>query len=420
MSIGEGPQSGSIAPTARVRDYTARFDKFLEQHVVPLEEDLARQNVGTPWQPHLDEKGRMHPAVWEARREVQRRAGPQSFYGPHISEKLGGGGFSRVEMHYVEEHVYRYSGLGLGLAALGWTEGPNPAIEHISDALRDQYLAPLMRGELSTAFANTEPNVGSDVLGMETNAKRDGTDWIINGRKAWITNSHFADFYQVTAITDAGAGTKSMSMFIVDAKTPGFQRGADQPTMLDDGLTGQLIFDNVRVPKENIVGEIGDGFALAMSWINWRRLCRGGMCSGWGSWLIDRATAYASERKSGGKPLAQLQAVQHLLARMDAEFYQARSTSLVAQEEVDQLGAFKIPLHRDVPRIISLIKLINDEAFFRLTDYAIQVHGAKGLTRGLPEEKLFRIARNLRIPAGASEIQLNAIARGRLRPSNAA
>jgi acyl-CoA dehydrogenase len=404
-----------IGPSNRVRDYTHRFRRFLDEVVAPVEKMLADHRVGTAANPHLDEAGRMHPIVWEAKQEIRRRAGTAGLYAPHIRAEYGGGGFSRVEMHHVEEFVYRNAGLGLGLAALAWTEGPYPSTERISEALRAQYLTPLINGEITLAFANTERGAGTDVLAMSTRARRAGSDWIINGHKAWITNAHFADVIQVVAVTDPGAETRSLSMFLVDANTPGVVRGIDIPTMIDDGMTGELLFDEVRVPAENVIGEIGDGFALAMSSINWRRLCRGGMCAGWGHWLIDRAVAHARERRSGGRPIAELQAVRHLIAHMDMDVYQARATSLVAQGRLDQLGPFEIPLHRDVPRLVSLVKVINDEAFFRVADRAVQVHGATGLLRGSPEEKLFRVARNLRIPAGTSEIQYNAIARRVLR-----
>lgn len=406
-------------PSERVRDYTTRFRRFLDHDVATLETELAAANVGTPGQPLLDEVGRMHPTVWEARREVQRRAGAEGFYAPHIGKAFGGGGFGRVEMHYVEEFIYRNSGLGLGLAALAWTEGPYPSSEYISAALRDQYLTPLVKGQLTLAFANTEPGVGSDVLGMSTHAKRDGSDWILNGRKAWITNAPFADVVQVVAVTEPGAGTKSLSMFLVDAKANGFHRGPIIPTILDDGLTGELEFRDIRLPAENVIGNVGDGFALAMMSINYRRLGRGGMCSGWGSWLIDRALDWSQKRKSGGKPIAEYQAVQHMIARMDMDVYQARATSLVAQAELDAMGPFAIPLNPEAPRIISLLKAINDDAFYRVADNAVQVHGATGLLLGSPEEKLFRIARNLKIPAGTSEIQYNAISRGLYRRANA-
>src|SRR3954449_7749422 len=207
----------TIGITDRVTHYTQRFTAFLASDVAPLEADLAGQDVGTPWNPRLDEAGRMHPAVWEARREVQRRAAAAGLYNPHIGAGVGGGGFTRAEMQHVEEFVYRHSGLGLGLAALGWTEGANPAIEHCSDAARERWLEPLMAGEITAAFANTEISVGTDVLAMETRARRDGSDWILDGTKAWITNAHFADVVQVTAVTEPGAGTRSLSMFLVDA-----------------------------------------------------------------------------------------------------------------------------------------------------------------------------------------------------------
>jgi acyl-CoA dehydrogenase len=320
-------------------------------------------------------------------------------------------------MQHVEEHVYHRSGLGLGLAALAWTEGPAPGLERASPAVHERYVRPLVEGRLTLAFANTERGAGTDVLGMQTRARRTGSDWVISGRKAWITNAHFADVVLVVAVTDAGAGTRSLSMFLVDAEMPGFRRGIDIPTMLRDGFTGELELDDVRVPGENVIGEIGDGFALAMTWINWRRLCRGGMCAGWGRWLIERAVERARSRTSGGRPIAELQAVQHLLADMDADVYAARAASLVAQARLDELGPYAIPAHPEVPRLVSLVKLVNDEAFFRVADRAVQVHGATGLLEGSPEEKLFRIARNLRIPAGTDEIQRNAIARGLLRAS---
>lgn len=407
--------SGQIQPSRRVADYVLRFEQFLADEVAPVEEELATQGVGSSSHPQLDENGRMHGLVWEARREVQRRAGARGLYQPHLTVEKGGSGFTRVEMHHVEEFVYRSSGLGLGLSALAWTEGPSPAHEHLSDAVREQYLEPIVDGRMSTGFSNTEPNVGSDVLAMETRAVRDGSDWVLNGHKKWITSAGFSDTFLVTCVTEPGAGTKSLSMFLVDARDPGVTRGPDNPTMMNDGFTGELVFEDVRLPAERVVGEVGDGFALAMSWINWRRLCRGGMCAGWGAWLVERAVARSQERTVAGRPIGSFQAVQHLIAQMDADVFQARAASLVAQSEVDALGAFRIPLDRAVPRLVSLVKVINDEAFYRVADRAIQVHGAAGLQLGTAEEKLFRVARNLRIPAGTTEVQFNAISRGLLR-----
>lgn len=415
-----GAAGMDVAPTARVDEYTRRFAAFLDEEVAPAEAELAAQGVGTPDRPAKDEHGWMHPAVWEARRQVQRAAGAAGLYAPHLPTTDGGGGFSRVEMQYAEEFVYYSSGLGLGLAALAWTEGPYPASAWMSDAAKERYLAPLVRGELTAAFANTEPGAGSDVLSQSTRATRDGSDWILHGRKGWITNAPFCDVAYVVAVTEPGAGTRSLSMFLVDASMPGFSRGPVNETILDDGLTGELVFDGVRVPAENVVGEIGGGFGLAMQSINWRRLCRAGMDAGWGKWLLDRAVDYTSRRPSGAGTMADHQAVQHMLARMDLDVTAARAASLVLQAQIDQLGPFALPLHREVPRLVSLVKVLNDEAFYRVADTAVQVRGAAGLHLGSPEEKLFRLARNLRIPAGATEIQLNAVARDLLRSAGAA
>jgi len=403
-----------MAARNRLDTLLPRYEAFLEE-VAGLDRDLAARGAGTPWQPVLDEAGRMHPEVWEARREVQRRAAAAGLYAPHMPREVGGLGLTRAECMQVEELVYRRAGLGLGLCALAWTEGPSPNLVHLGPEGRERFLRPLMRAETTCAFANTEPHAGSDVLSMSTRADRDGDGWVIAGRKAWITNAHFCDVAQVVAVTDPGAGSRSLTMFVVEADREGFRRGPDAPTMMDDGLTGELVLDGVRVPDANRIGEVGQGLALALTWINWRRMCRGGMCAGWGAWLRDRAVARARNRQSGGRPIGELQAVQHMLADMDADVYAARALSLEAQRELDALGPFALPLHPDAIRLVSLIALVNDEAFFRVADRAVQIHGATGLSRGSPEEKLFRVARNLRIPAGTVEIQRNAIARALLR-----
>ncbi|MEV0408901.1 acyl-CoA dehydrogenase [Actinoallomurus sp. NPDC050550] len=405
------PTHLDVSAGDRVLDYTRRFQRFHEDVVVPLEVELARQKVGTPWQPALDDAGRMHPQVWQARREVQRRAAAAGLYAPHIPVSLGGGGFSRMEMMHVEEFVYHTSGLGLGLAALAWTEGPAPHLVHAGAAVRRDFVEPLMSGEITAAFANTEPDAGSDVLGMRTRAERRGSGWVLSGRKAWITNAPYCDAAQVVAVTEPGAGTRSLTMFLVEADRPGFRRGPDNRTILDDGMTGELILENVQVPDENRIGEVGQGFAIAMTFINWRRVCRGGMCAGWNRLLVERAVRYAKARQYGGEPIAALQSVRHQLADMEADRYSARATSLMAQAELDELGPFAVPLAPAARRLISVLKVVNDEAFFRIADRAVQIHGAAGLRLGSVEEKLFRLARNLRIPAGTVEIQRNAIAR---------
>ncbi|MDP9435970.1 MAG: acyl-CoA dehydrogenase family protein, partial [Actinomycetota bacterium] len=302
---------GVPALTDRLRELLPRYRRFLAEQVPPVQAALAAQGVGTAWAPALDEHGRMHRAVWDARREVQRRSAAEGLFVPHLPVEVGGLGLTRVETMHVEELVYRTAGLGLGLATLGWTEGPSPNLVHLSPDGRERFLGPLMRAETTCAFANTEPGVGSDVLAMTTRAERDGDDWVITGTKGWITNAHFCDVVQVVAVTEPGAGSRSLTMFMVEADREGFRRGVDYPTMLDDGLTGELVLDGVRVPDANRVGEVGQGLALALTWINWRRMCRGGMCAGWGAWLRDRAVARARSRPTRSGRIGDLQVVQH-------------------------------------------------------------------------------------------------------------
>jgi alkylation response protein AidB-like acyl-CoA dehydrogenase len=403
------PRPAPGAPRAAV--LRRAVDEFVESEVRPLERQLAAElATRESARPELEPDGRMAAVVWEARREVQRRSAHAGLYALHLPTELGGGGFTRTEMFVIEEAVYRH-GAGLAPAMLAWTEGPGPMLAYADEEQRQRFVAPLIRAETTTAFANTEPGGGSDVLGMRTTARRDGGDWILNGRKAWITNAPFCDLAQVVAVTEPGAGSRSLTAFFVEADRPGFSRGPVAPTIIDDGLTGELWLDDVRVPDSNRLGEAGQGLALAMTWINWRRMCRGGMCAGWSGLLIERAVARVKSRQAFGGTLADRQAVQHMLAEMQADHYSARATSILAQAELDALGPHTIPLADDAKGLISLIKLINDQAFFRIADRAIQLHGASGLRRNSIEEKLFRVARNLRIPAGADEIQRNQIAR---------
>lgn len=406
----------SSDPPPHVAAILERLHHFVAGQVVPVEEDLARRQAGRPASttPDLDADGTLSVVVREARAEVRRRSAAAGFYALHLPRELGGGGLGRADMLFVEEAVYAM-GLGLRPSILAWTEGPSPVSSFFNPDQRARFLTPLLEGTATAAFANTEPDAGSDVLGMRTEALRDGDGWRISGTKLWITNARFCDHALVTAVTEPGAGPRSLTTFLVEGDRPGFRRGPTRPTLIEDGLTGELHLDGVRVPDANRVGEAGQGLALALTYINWRRLCRGGMCSGWMRLLLERAVRRTRERRAYGGALADLQVLRHMLADMHADWYAARATSLLAQDELDRLGAFEIPLSPDAIRLVSVVKLVNDQAFMRVADRALQIHGAAGLAKGTIEERLFRLARNLRIPAGTDEVQRDQIARQLLR-----
>src|SRR4051794_36693961 len=221
----------------RVQELLPRYERFLTEQVAPLETKLARRKVGTPWAPTLDDQGRMNPTVWEARREGQRRSAAAGLFTPHMPTEVGGLGLTRVETMHVEEYVYRRAGLGLGLATLAWTEGPSPNLVHLPDEGRRRFLDPLMRADITCAFANTEPGAGSDVLAMTTRAERDGDAWVISGTKGWITNAHFCDVAQVVAVTQPRARRPSPAVFVGGAGPGGVPRGPPHPPQVHHGVS---------------------------------------------------------------------------------------------------------------------------------------------------------------------------------------
>ncbi len=181
--------------------------------------------------------------------------------------------------------------------------------------------------------------------------------------------------------------------------------------MFGDGITGEVFFDDLVLPESAVLGEVGGAFDIALCSINWTRMRRGGMCSGWGRWLIDTTMERAQNRVIGGKPLASRQGIGWMIADMYMDWLQARSLSLEVVRSVDNPGPwFKTPRPKDEIRKISALKLCNDEAFYRIADRALQIHGAAGVMRDTDLNKMFQIARNLRIPGGSDEVQRNTIA----------
>src|SRR5690606_28953398 len=204
-----------------------------------------------------------------------------------------------------------------------------------------------------------------------------------------------------------------LTAFFVESDRPGFRRGQIRRLLIEDGNTGDLHFDDVWVPDENVIGEVGQGLQMAMVWINWARTRRGGMCAGLGRHLIERSLAYAKERKAFGRSIGDFGAVQHRLADMSIDVRAARSLSLQCLEAIDRADPWRVRPDAATIRQISTMKVFNDEVLFRVADAAIQIHGAYGMTKEAGIEKIFRVARNLRIPAGTSEIQRWTIEIGR-------
>jgi acyl-CoA dehydrogenase len=378
----------------------------LATKVAPLEEELVGAVRGRP----LDENGLLRAEAREARATVRRWAAAEGIYQLHLPESIGGGGFSRSEMFFVEERAYR-EGFSLLKDAVAWTEGPSPAVAAATAEQRERFVEPLMQGETTACCAITEPDAGSDLLGMRTTARRSRGHWVLEGRKALITWAPFADVAVVIARTGEERSTRALTAFFVPADTDGYHRDRLNRTIMDDGVTGELVFDGCRVPNEFVLGEVGQGFHVAMAFINWRRVCRAGMCAGLARYLFDKTLRYSKERISFGRPLGSRQFIQFLIADLYVEIERMRATSLELLKRIDTLDVWRLDRVPEAAiRYISTVKLLNDEALFTIADRALQAHGGWGMVSETGVEQVFRVARNLRVPAGTTEMQRLSIA----------
>lgn len=404
------PRPGSSAPE-HLDGVLEQVGALYETEVRPREEALVHRLSDRDH--YLDADGKLHPEVWEARREIMQASAALGVYAGYLPERIGGRGFSRHDMVFIEEKVYGY-GVGLNPALLSWSEGATPRLIWAGDHQREEFIDPLVRGEMTSCHCVTEPDAGSNMFDFKTNAVERNGDWVLNGHKAFITNAFNADIMQVLTVTDPGQGRHSFSYFqfkASDHEGKGLTRGKLYQTMFDDGFTGELIFDDIVLPASAMMGERGQGFDIAMSSINWTRMRRGGMCSGWGNYLIDKTINRARERIVGGKPLGANQGIQWMIADMYADWHQARSVSLAVTSVMDTPGPWwKMPRAKEEIREVCTMKLVNDEAFFRVADKAVQIHGGLGVMKNTDVNKLFQIARNLRIPGGSDEVQRTTIA----------
>jgi len=278
------------------------------------------------------------------------------------------------------------------------------------DHVRDFWLSRAAKGKAIAAFALTEPNAGSDVAAIETTARRDGETYLIDGRKRFISNAGIADFYIVFAKTGTrDDGRPVLSAFVVGSKMPGF-RVVERTSLIAPHPIGEIAFSDCRVPAEDMVGEEGDGFKLAMETMDTFRASVGAAACGMARRALDQAVRYASARKQFGRLLSEHQLVQSKLADMITELDAAR------------LLVYRAAYARDteegrVTREASEAKLFATEAAGRIIDSAVQIHGGAGLVSGTVVERMYRDVRALRIYEGTSEIQKLVIA-GQLLKEN--
>ena len=342
----------------------------------------------------------------EIRVELERKAKKLGLWLLDVPTEHGGQGLDLLGLVVVWQELARTIALpprGPGVF------GPDvkPILFTLDPAQKEKYLFPVLRGEKTTAFAQSEPDAGSDPGAMRTTAVRKGDHYVINGYKRWITNGQTADFLQLVAATDRSKGSRGgLSMFLVDTASPGVKIVRATPTMMDD-MPCEIALDDVAVPAENLIGKEGEGMRQAQSWITAGRLyqaCRG---LGVAQRCLDLAVSYARQRVTFGAPLADRQAVQFMIAN---SFTEHHMTQLMVYQLARRTDAGVAARHESY-----MAKIAGTELGFRVADRCMQIHGGMGLASELPIAKMWRDARSFMITEGPVEVMRMVLAREILR-----
>jgi alkylation response protein AidB-like acyl-CoA dehydrogenase len=344
-------------------------------------------------------------ATAEYPRDLRELFASHDLFGLPFEVEHGGTGTGTLILNMAVEEVAKAcasSALMLMIQELGTL----PIKLFGSDQLKQRFLPLCASGEWTPAFALSEPDAGSDPGGMRTRAVRDRDEWVIEGTKNWITNLGVADFYVVFCVTDPEAGrAHGISAFVVEADRPGFSVGKLEHKMgIRGSPTGQPIFDGVRVPAENLIGEVDEGFKVAMGTLDRSRLGVAAQAVGISQGATDYAAAYATERRQFGKPIASFQGIQFKLAEMETRTAAARELLYRACAKVDAAEP-------DLGKYSSMAKLFASDTAMWATTEAVQVLGGYGYVSEYPVERMMRDAKITQIYEGTNEIQRLVIAR---------
>jgi alkylation response protein AidB-like acyl-CoA dehydrogenase len=294
---------------------------------------------------------------------------------------------------------------GLSMAVAVQTDMATPPVHLFgTEEQKQKYLVPAIKGEKVACLGITEPDAGSDVAGIKTHAVRDGDEWVINGSKTFITNGHRADFIVLVTRTDKDAGYDGFTLFLVDMDTPGVIREARLRKLgMHASDTALLAFQDVRVPHDAVLGEVGKGFYHIMWELQGERLIGAAGCVSGAQHLFDKTLQYANERTAFGRPIGKFQVTRHKFAEMATKIETARQMVYATGWRV-QNGDYPV-------REISMAKLYASRIAFEVADECLQIHGGNGYMKEYGIERAWRDIRLNRIGAGTDEIMLEVIGR---------
>lgn len=373
------------------------MDYFLNEEQVMIR-DLARKISDEkilPARAALDEKKEF---PWD----IMKTLAQSDFFGLFIPEEYGGMGKGGFELIITIEEISRAC-LGVSTTYAANVLGTYPILLYGSEGQKKKYLPHIASGKKLVAFALTEASAGSDAGGVQTTARLDGNEYVLNGTKQWITNGGEAEIYTVIAITDKTKGPRGASAFIVEKGTPGFSFGKREDKMgIRASSTRELIFENCRIPKESIISKEGMGFIIAMKTLDNSRTGVGAQGVGVAQGAFESAVDYTKGRHQFGQPVISFQAVQHILADMATQIEAARALVYSVAKYIDS-GV------KDVSKESAMAKVFATDVAMKVTVDAVQVMGGAGYMKDYPVEKMMRDAKILQIFEGTNQIQRNVI-----------
>lgn len=383
----------------------SELEAFFEEEIEPLEQEHAKF-LGPDAERHIfDNDFRQVPEYLELKETIRKRSAEAGFWGMNMPDEVGGRGVGTLTDAIIAEFLAnRPPGLH-SYAVRGAGGGPTPILLACDETQRERFLEPLMSGEKTTCFALTEPDAGSDPNFMATTAEKDGDEWVINGRKAWISNAPYADFAMVFARTSGDDGeVGGVSCFLVDTDSEGYEIGNIHRPMGHAWVApSEIELNDCRIDDESMLGEEGKGFYQAMSWIGSARLGVAAGCVGSAEFLVEKAVDYAEERETFGEPLINRQGLTFPLAEVAMEVERTR--------QLYRYAAWKLDNGEDARKEVAMAKLAGANLEHRAADVAMQVHGGKGYSRREPIEERFRTSRGKRLTEGTDEMQKQTIIR---------